>query len=113
MTYFIEPHVQSQVAAALFSVINDVGEGAENGVFFSPTRAVISDRNLLPQHKIGSQVAVTFPGIGLVPLSASQNSTKPRCLTGHGFACLRHGLQSLCTAVLLCLAIQTIGWTAS
>ncbi|KAK9866443.1 hypothetical protein WJX84_005519 [Apatococcus fuscideae] len=64
MTYFIEPHVQSQVAAALFYVINDVGKGAEIGIFFSPTRAVISDRNLLPQHKIGSEVAVTFPEAG-------------------------------------------------
>ena len=56
ISYFIDPFVQRRVAAAVFYITDEAGEGVGVGVFFSPTRAVTCDHNFLPQH-----MALRFP----------------------------------------------------
>ena len=62
MSYFIDPSMQRRVAAAVFYIIDEAGEGGGIGVFFSHTRAVTCDHNLLLQHVPGSEVSIVLPG---------------------------------------------------
>lgn len=44
--YFISPHPQNMVRAAVFYIVNDEDNGVGVGVFFSRSRAVSADHNL-------------------------------------------------------------------
>jgi hypothetical protein len=69
--YFIEPHVQSRVAAATFFVdrggVLDTSAFPEQrvcilGVFFTPRRAVADTASLPSDLAVGSEILIRFPG---------------------------------------------------
>ena len=61
-SWFLSPANRSLAKASVFYLLDDNNNGVGVGVFFSETRAVTADHNLLDQHSIGSGVEAIIPG---------------------------------------------------
>ncbi len=62
ISYFISPHAQNMVRAAVFYIVDDEDNGVGVGVFFSRSTAVTADHNLTVDQMLGTKVLVKIPG---------------------------------------------------
>ena len=61
-SWFLSPANRRLAKASVFYLLDDNNTGVGVGVFFSETRAVTADHNLLDRHSIGSGVEAIIPG---------------------------------------------------
>ncbi|KAL0019938.1 hypothetical protein WJX77_012405 [Trebouxia sp. C0004] len=61
ISYFISPHAQNMVRAAVFYIVDDEDDGVGVGVFFSRSTAVTADHNLTVDQVLGTKVLVKIP----------------------------------------------------
>ncbi len=74
ISYFISPQAQNMVRAAVFYIMDEDSNGAGVGVFFSKSKAVTADHNLIASQVVGTQVVVQIPGNGSTQLCQDANN---------------------------------------